>query len=328
MRVPNANATEYLGTQIKQLEKSDLELLSKRKQFNWDTLLENTEVLFFGEDHKVAEIRNFIIEQLPILKKKYGISQIALEMLTSDLQIYLDEWNDQAKEKIKESLMKGWDRGLGLGESYFQLIEEAKKLGMRVIAMEDPNDEISYKSGNSRMIVNQYWSKILETNLSQGKIAVLCGLGHLTQSSDAVSSMMMEKKIPCNIIQFTGIQTENVIENNIKYADVTGIKMAQDDKIELIIRKIGLKERFMIQLELSGEVDKKFWLVNLYGNNEINERSETKKRPASSATKRLLEEKTRIENKHELGMPSVTSISVNRDLQQKHKGITDLLSAL
>jgi len=235
--------------------KSAYGLLQQRIKFDLVKVLDNADILFFGEYHPESGIKYFIKAQLPSLYNQ-GIRQLAMEQIPSSMQDDLDKWDEQARRKIMVQLR---DFGHGAPEAYMQVIDEAKRLHMRVIGIEHPNS-----SQMDRVVVNRHWAEIIESNLHNGKIVVLCGSAHLAKSRDSVSGILKEKKLSVAIAEFTGYENDEELASSIEVARIVGDKLSTLKQMPLAIKAKGLDhELFMVKIEDSGETVKIYWLINL-----------------------------------------------------------------
>lgn len=234
------------------------ELLTQRVPFNPQRPFgSNAQVLVFAEDHTANSIRAFIQSQLPQLQQQ-GVRMLAMEQLPSNLQPLLDRWDDTARQTVRQYLDNWWNKGPGVVDSYMSLIETAKSLGMRVIAMEHPG-----ALQMNRGAVDPYWANIIQSNLAGGRIAVLGGSGHMGFGPASFPGILQNNGISVLKIGFTGFHDQAGLDNALAVQKLTGGVLAPtiEERFTLATRgtEIG-REKFMVFVDEGRE---KYWLVNL-----------------------------------------------------------------
>jgi len=96
-------------------------------------------LLLVGDDHTQPAIKRFLANELPLLQR-VGFSHLAIEMLPTDFQDDLDAWTPESQERIQRHLAMAWgEKGRGVVESLFTLVQKAKGQGMEVPALDPPD---------------------------------------------------------------------------------------------------------------------------------------------------------------------------------------------
>lgn len=230
------------------------------EDFSTENILTDSSVLVFGDDHTENSIRDFIGAKLPELKQQ-GVTQLGMESLESTYQDDLDTWDEQAKERVRERLQSWNSKGPGVGDSYFNLIDDAKESGMRVVGLEHPD---AYKgSYMGRTEVNPYWADVITKNLPNGKMAVLAGSGHLGigAGQESVSGILNDNGVPVSEATFTGFQDAETIEGDLKVAEILGSRPSVSTSLTLKAREDGIQDQtFMVPTVSSNNLQ---WLIHL-----------------------------------------------------------------
>lgn len=118
----SCNILSYLKTNHKNLDESI-------------KIFEQSQVVYVGETHLDQGAKHYLKRVLPDLKK-IGYEVLAMEMFNQVDQDSLDKYlnNEISLNDLKVVMQKAWFYELS---AYLELIEEAKFLGMRIVALDD-----------------------------------------------------------------------------------------------------------------------------------------------------------------------------------------------
>ncbi len=167
-------------------------------------LATDTDIMIFSDSHSVIQIANLMKRSLSDLKKQ-GYTQVALE-LNSDFQPIFDRWNQDDRTMTLRSFKLGMDKksGLGVAENLLDLIDEAKRLGMRVVAYDVP-DRNMY-GGTTSLAVETQWYKTLNESLEKfgGKMVMLAGEFHMKKDRRDVNPFFYDGRHRVSVLYFTG----------------------------------------------------------------------------------------------------------------------------
>ena len=99
-----------------------------------------TEVLVLGESHPRENAKGLIIGVLSKLKAQ-GFTHLAMEVLGADIQTDVDDYLEtgRKREKLEEYICKHYCWSPNAVELYLKMIDQAKKLGIRVVGIDSPN---------------------------------------------------------------------------------------------------------------------------------------------------------------------------------------------
>jgi hypothetical protein len=172
-------------------------------------------VLYVGERHLVSDARLFLIRNLQALKS-YGFKTLALEMWNASAQADLDRFinNEFDIEWVRQNFKKHWSYD---STTYIQLMEEAHKLGFKVLAL-DIRDKMNRKAGLSFaqeiLVRDQAMAQVLSQELVQApndKIIALTGRWH---SYSRVADKGQQLSQSQMLSQFTKLPITNLIVIN------------------------------------------------------------------------------------------------------------------
>jgi|GEM_PF-5758991 len=161
-------------------------ILPVRQAVDWETIFGNgrVDIVFIGETHGSILTENFLINNLPALKKRQGLDFICMEQFSVSLQAALDafdpEVEDNHSQVIKDHLMQHWNHGGGEAWiGYYNLLKEAKRLGIRVFGIDEEGNALSQQGCSMRDdfmagVVDEY------VRTQRGQIGiVLAGSAHV-----------------------------------------------------------------------------------------------------------------------------------------------------
>ncbi len=145
----------------------------------------DTNLLFFGEDHTEDETENQeILNMLPLLKEQ-GFTHLATEFQNSAIQSVIDSY--QAGLVNIDALTNN-KRGFFKIDSFdLSTIKKATELGIKVIALDiskmatRSQDDIDTRSYEGMNLRNDHWMKLIKAIFNKNpkaKIVVHCGRTH------------------------------------------------------------------------------------------------------------------------------------------------------
>jgi hypothetical protein len=113
---------------------------------------------------------------------KSGAKSLAVEFLPSDMQPLLDSFGRRERRLIMAQLDLGWEKyGKSSARAIFGLINEAKRRGIRVVAMDKPRPAANALTvgGDRRDREKEgHMRGIMAKCLESGKTIALCGKEH------------------------------------------------------------------------------------------------------------------------------------------------------
>ncbi|MDP3724661.1 MAG: ChaN family lipoprotein [bacterium] len=196
---------------------------------------DSAQVIFFGEsDHSSSSEKNELRDNLQQLKD-LGITHLALERFDSNVQPFVDNFLKE-KERGVARIRLGTKLALSNWEKttlkeYLQLLDEAKRIGLGLLAIDKPFDKSLQDSGYSKSDAgiierNEYWSDVLVDFFKKNpntKVAIVCGAGHCgyTLPIQSCNRLLESRGIPTIVINFIGVTNVPFIDwfENILYED-------------------------------------------------------------------------------------------------------------
>lgn len=155
--------------------------LERREDFSLNKLIGNNQVILFGEWHSNPQSKNFIRQNLLRLKDA-GVSCLGLEYLPDDLQPDLD---NQDFSRVGPYLQNNW-RYKQNGNAYLDLCIEARRLGIRILALD-------INSKESEQIKSAYKNQITEAHLQRQIVRNR----HMTETINSFLQANPGQKIAC-----------------------------------------------------------------------------------------------------------------------------------
>jgi len=220
----------------------------------------DAEVLLVADDHPQPEIKNFLGERLQFLRS-LGFRSLAIEMLPAHCQADLDSWDAAAHRRIQRHLEEFWgDKGAGIPMSVLRLIEEAKRQGMTVVAM-DSDDH----SSADRRSVNPDWVESIERcrrSKDGSRMIVFGGASHFRGDSGTVLSLLKEHGVRVSVLEFSGLENAHSVALQWKIADALQQKISGVLRIARDNDEQGRHGLFMV----SEATD---WVINLEPHTEV-----------------------------------------------------------
>lgn len=182
-----------------------------RRPIQIDRIVENVQVLLVADDHTQVEIKSFLTHHLLSLQAS-GFNCLAVEMLPDGYQTHLDRWGTSDKEKVLAHLRYFWaEKGPGIADAYFNLIDSAKRRGWMVIAM-DP----SQMDTTNRQQVNPAWTNCIMRCLKDHKrIVVFGGASHFRGHGNSVSALLAKQQVSIATIEFSTPDDELSVGSNL-----------------------------------------------------------------------------------------------------------------
>ncbi len=176
-----------------------------RSDVDWSKIFPSDKsVLFFGERHGSGVIKDELIANM----EQLHVSHIGLEMLPTNLQPAIDQFLDpnSSAEQVNASRQRLYDHfkeywNPGMEEKYMGVIDQAKKLGIRVVALESPSyyaTEGSDEGAHTLGTRNKNWAEVIDRTLSESpgaRMAVLAGENHggYSPKNNRLNQVLAEK---------------------------------------------------------------------------------------------------------------------------------------
>lgn len=178
------------------------------------------QLLLVGDDHTQPAIKHFLADELATLRRA-GFACLAIEMLPTDFQDDLDAWTPESQERIRQQLARGWDeKGAGVVDSLFALIQKAKDQGIEVLALDPPNAwELD------RVAVNPAWVECIKKCLVKdpsARMIVFAGRSHVDPTPASLSSLLDADGLRFSIVQFAGLDSLETVQMDLKTARLLG----------------------------------------------------------------------------------------------------------
>lgn len=157
-----------------------------------------TRVLALGEAHTREITKREVIDHIKQFRD-LGFTHFGMEVFGTEAQPILDEYQKTGgrKEELMEHIRKGFGGwSPNAGELYLKAVDEAKRVGMRVVAIDLPmSEQEQYKSGgmdrghkrDDRM--SQTVQAILNEN-PEHKVVTLTGSGHAGKSDNEMAGLL------------------------------------------------------------------------------------------------------------------------------------------
>lgn len=196
------------------------DLFARREPVDIVKAAGTSRLLLVGDDHTHPAIKHFLAAELARLHRA-GFSHLAVEMVTSDLQGGLDAWTPESRERIRRHLETAWaEKGPGVPESIFALINAAKERGMEVLAL-DPPDVPS----RNRLTVNPFWADRIKSSLSKSpsvRMVVFAGRSHVDHTPASLTSLLDAHGVSVSVVDFSGLDSEETTQMDLKTARLLG----------------------------------------------------------------------------------------------------------
>lgn len=190
-------------------------ILQQQQPVDTVQIVSNADITIFTEYHPVLAIARLINESLEQMKQQ-GVTQLALE-LNSNFQPLVNRWSHADRENTLRALKRGMDRkmGKGVAENIVALIDEAKRLDMRVVAYDVPDR--SLYGGTQSIEVEYEWYKTLQQNIDTygGKMVALMGEGHIPKSRRYEHPFFYDGEHSVSVVYITGGQMLPVADRRI-----------------------------------------------------------------------------------------------------------------
>jgi hypothetical protein len=222
----------------------------------------SSRLLLVGDDHTQPAIKHFLADELPILRRA-GFSHLAIEMLPTDFQDDLDAWTPESQERIRRHLVTAWsEKGPGVAESLFALIEEAKRQGMGVLALDVP-DAWDW----DRVAVNPVWADCIKACLSKNpsmRMIVFAGRSHVDPTPASLSSLLNADGLTLSVVQFAGLDSEETVQIDLKTARLLGRATHPATLLTHQGYQTGLRQNCMVPCHIKSCCQSASnWIVNL-----------------------------------------------------------------
>jgi|GEM_PF-4539047 len=137
-------------------------------------------LVVFGERHITSLHRVLLKKSLKAMKEN-GIRFLAVEFLPFDMQPLLNAFGKGDRRAIRARLGSKWGRyGKDSAKTIFLLMKEAKRLGIHVVAIDEPDQGSKEPVGEDKRNLRReaHMRGIIAQCLEYGSVAVLCGNNH------------------------------------------------------------------------------------------------------------------------------------------------------
>lgn len=220
------------------------DILAGRESIDLAKAAGTSRLLLIGDDHTQPAIKEFLSSELAILLRQ-GFSTLAIEMVSTNLQSDLSAWTPESRERIYRHLTKAWsEKGPGVVESLFALIQEAKGLGMNVLAL-DPPDAWSW----DRAKVNPYWAECIQSHLKDSpsaRMIVFAGRSHVDHAPTALPTLLYAQGLSVSVVQFAGLDSEETVQMDLKTARLLGRPPHLTSLVTSRVYQTGLRRNCMV----------------------------------------------------------------------------------
>lgn len=185
------------------------ELVENSQQLNYNTLLQNADVLYLGEAHTDYSIATHILSHVEELKRN-GVKTFALELNPEDQPILDAISKGDLSQMDKLSFSFGFG-SKAVEENKRELVKELVKQGIQLTAVaewgaDSSGNEQPYTAESEKKAAN-----IIEEKAKEGKVVVLIGEKHAIYAKDdkryrflRSSDLLKEKGIKVKTTSFVG----------------------------------------------------------------------------------------------------------------------------
>lgn len=251
VRGSGVNAAEFTG----------LPEVFHPEPFNLARAVGNSDVLLVADDHTQSEIKDFLGENLPALQA-LGFRSLGLEMLPTHCQKDLDSWDPAARQRIQRHLEEFWgEKGAAIPASIYRLLEEAKREGFTVIAVDS-----DVPSGADRRSVNPYWVESIErcrrSSRDGSRMIVFGGASHFRGDSGTVLSLLKDRGVRASVLEFSGLESAESIDLEWRTAEALGRAVPGVLQIARENDRLGRHGVFMVSETTE-------WVINLEHHTEV-----------------------------------------------------------
>jgi len=147
------------------------------------SLFQTERVIFLGERHTTISDKQELVDNLSLMRNA-GLTHLAFEMFSASMQGAIDRYYQSGdnRNEIFSYLQDHWgDKGEGVAEKYMEIVDTAKNLGIKIIAIDIDSDEYQSKNPSETWVKrNRQWAKLIAEKLEDGeaKVLVYHGSGH------------------------------------------------------------------------------------------------------------------------------------------------------
>jgi len=189
-------------------------------------LSSNVRFFFFGEAHDDVASKQNLKSKLSLMKS-LGFTHLAMEMLPTWYQETVDEYLEYGTglDKLDEYLKYDWDFSPGSAEAYLELIKEAKRVGLKVLA-------IGISQGMASRMTLENIDKLMTENLinkvtDEDRVIILTGGFHARK--------VAMPQVLQNVYKLDSVSIEYEYPDNSTYSitswiESKGIKIDFDDR--------------------------------------------------------------------------------------------------
>jgi hypothetical protein len=227
--------------------------------FSLARVVGDADVLLVADDHTQPEIKNFLGRQLPSLRI-LGFRSLGIEMLPAHCQTDLDSWTPTARQRIQRHLEEFWgDKGPGIPLSILRLIEEAKRQGFAVLAID--SDGLSDTDQRSA-----YWVETIQRcrygSKDGSRMIVFGGASHFRGDSGTVSSLLKSRCVRVSLLEFSGLEKADSLDLEWKTAEILQRPIPGPLQVARENDRLGRHGNFMV-------AEATDWVVNLEPQTEV-----------------------------------------------------------
>lgn len=137
--------------------------------------------IFLGDAHGCVNIQEFLVNQMPELKKA-GVNNFYMEMFDADDQAMIDKYYEKGdnEQEIVNYLKVGWEKTDGSAQRYFNIIKTAKENGIKVYGIDEPTETYLGQSQSKRLErANPFWANVIKEHTeTSDKYIIYGGSGH------------------------------------------------------------------------------------------------------------------------------------------------------
>lgn len=236
----------------------------QREPINISRLAGNSSILFIGDDHTQVGIKEFVTHHLSDFRQ-IGFTCLAVEMVPDHLQPALDAWDLPSQQRILKHLQVFWgEKGAGIPESIFRLIQAAKQQGWMVVAI-DPT-----VSPVDRQRVNPAWASCLRHCLRRhSRVVVFGGRFHFEDRRGSVVAMLQEQsRVAMTRVEFASPDDERALERDLWTARLLDQPVSALLHFSQENTRLGMQGQFMAR-DSSSDFLASAWFVRLSSDNRL-----------------------------------------------------------
>lgn len=183
-------------------EESLIEFIkTKRRPIDYSSIIEpDCRVLAFGESHRGLAEKKEVIDSLKQLKNM-GFTHLGLEFLGVEMQEIIDRYLLDKNEKDREAIwdhLKTWSWGEIFFGTYLEIMEEAQKLGIKVVGLDMPQREKDFYQVSEEIELQQRRNPFMAKKVRdilfenpRNRVITFTGSGHIQNVDEGDGSMVL-----------------------------------------------------------------------------------------------------------------------------------------